>query len=87
MILAPEQIAEFFNTRWNHGSIEQAMADTILAYADIVQRVAEIGTRGRCWFCGKATRLVMGDDNLIRGVIDHSPDCLYLAARRLRGLD
>jgi len=85
MILTPEQIAK--DTIQYQGTGLQPILDTLAAYADIVQRVAEIGVRGRCWFCGKATTLVMGDDNVLSGTIDHHPDCLYLAARRLRGLE
>ena len=75
MILTPEQIESFWNTRWCHGSIEQAMADTILAYAEIVQRVAEWD-----WHYGQG--LPKDGAPEIAEVME-----AYLAARKLRGLD
>ena len=85
MILTPEQIESFWNTRWCHGSIEQAMADTILAYAEVVEKIAErepttlmqdYKTGDWGWFC-----------SYCGGVDGHTSDCPHLAARKLRGLD
>lgn len=63
------------------------LADTLAAYADVVQKVAEMedivlmedGARlvGNCMFCGG----VIGLEE------EHEEDCPYLKARKLRGLE
>lgn len=64
-----------------------ALGDTLAAYAEVVQKVAEMedivlmedGARlvGNCMFCGG----VIGLEE------EHEEDCPYLKARKLRGLE
>ena len=81
MILTPEQIEGVNrpgyvvpNVGWGD------VADTLAAYAEVVQRVAEMRDgqsdweEDHCVFCG-AYMPRHG----------HATDCLYLAARKLRG--
>lgn len=111
MILTPEQIdhnignwAESWNPwdkAWavSYQHIEDVF-ETLAAYADIVQRVAEMDgeidvgqawdTLYECRFCAAEVDqdLYQEDGRLKRtNKVPHSPDCLYLAARKLRGLE
>jgi hypothetical protein len=66
------------------GYVSTDLADTLAAYADIVQRVAEDNfsywdVTPRCFYCDAD----MGEHS----DEEHASDCLYLAARKLRGLD
>ena len=71
-------------------------AANIVAYADIVQTVAEedpeIEYAAECFFCGgksnwDSAQLHGGLGEGEKAVLQHLPDCLYLAARKLRGLE
>lgn len=66
--------------------------ETWRAYADIVQRVAESDwqrwfvdgdgeSRTRCRYCGKCPWYRDGTPD------EHESDCLYIATRKLRGLE
>lgn len=83
---------------WGEGNISQwgqeqgictglDVVDTLRAYADIVQRVAggaEFGMPTHfgecCYYCG-------ADPNGPKESRNHSRNCLYLTARKLRGLE
>jgi hypothetical protein len=86
MILTPEQI-EIELVRFRDypaeailGSETDAFFDTLAAYAEIVRGVAEndpsTGLEGECPYCEHYPDQV-----------GHAPDCAYLAARKLRGLE
>ena len=106
-IMTVEQLTEFIELTRETGYIDISVdehgepgsddvADTLAAYADIVQAIAErvpdpdaygdIEERmyqledseyGHCVFCGGHKGYT----------IAHEPECLYLAARKLRGLE
>jgi len=93
MILTPEQIAALdsfveeclVTERWARNSL----VDTLVAYAEIVQRVAEMEASevldreyDDCLFCGKTS-----SNDLAPIEEQHAPDCPYVAARKLRGLE
>jgi len=97
MTLTPEQIdliyAELPEGSWRPCC--EDIAETLVdAYVDIVQRLAEMDLETNeygysyCMFCD-AGEAVVGYTVLSEPVrkLDHAPDCLYLAARKLRGLD
>jgi hypothetical protein len=105
VILTPEQMDEFVELTRETGYIDicsyeydgdinsDDIADTLAAYAEIVQKVAEVqvlvdavhfhgsAQMSVCPFCGNYT-----DPEKDMEDIKHSPDCLYLVARKLRGL-
>ena len=90
--LTPEQMGHYIprvETGWRHEVIE-----TWNAYADIVRRVAETGLETNeyghsyCMFCAMG-EAVVGYTVMSEPVrsLEHRSDCLYLAARKLRGME
>lgn len=96
-ILTPEQIDRVriwhLDDCLNHkdGIFGCDVADTLAAYAEIVERVAEnkrLRLLGSCPFCAEAYRTQFeehGNSETIWNGIKHAPDCPYLAARKVRG--
>lgn len=91
MILTPEQIEQIaYNLEWNPGGdwltdvAQIDLAHTLAAYAEVVKGVAEapLGTNQawRCPLCGRVF-----DDTSPNEA--HASDCLYVKARKLRGLE
>jgi hypothetical protein len=92
MILTPEQIGRIVRLldrpgETLYGEDVQSIANTLAVYAEIVQRLAELGADSiydseydDCFFCGGP-----GHDPGFYPM-PHAPDCLYLAARKLRAL-
>jgi hypothetical protein len=81
-MLTPEQIEKL--TPNNRG---RAVIETLTAYAEIVRGVAEkrpvlVDDWNMLWGCPGCGAEGPGGDE-----IDHAPDCLWLRARRLRGMD
>ena len=99
MILTPEQIEQCAVVEIDKTVMLSQYAhvcSTLLAYADIVQNVAE----DEPWISGigdmnpdGSTEQTMacvycdGGYQSTNAIYDHEPDCLYLAARKLRGLE
>ena len=88
MILTPEQIEEMLvdpGVQWEIGT---DAIETIRSYADIVEKVAEEQYWWNEW-CKFCEAFVHSDydsgGNKHIDHCDHEPDCLYLAARKLRG--
>jgi hypothetical protein len=89
MILTPGQIDALLNAEYGDtvtAVLLKQTVDTLATYADIVQRVAEAGMETSaadesvvCKFCGASRDYGRTEP--------HAPDCLYLAARRLRGME
>jgi len=99
MTLTPKQIAgiELESTHGDMLYVPDGKAsdavDTLTAYADIVQRVAEMNewqaqAGGMCQ-CPFHEEVYQDEDGEYweMGPLDHAPDCLYLAARKLRGME
>ena len=99
MILTPERIEDLLSGRAASCPTKHLM-DTLAAYAEIVQGMAEaepfieelVGDGERdwiCWFCGGLVDIgnVIGQKRQAEWKAEHAPDCLYLAARKLRGLE
>lgn len=91
MILTPEQI-ELIYAELPEGSWRpccENIAETLVAYADIVERVAGIATARLyghadwCVFCHRSLSPLPRGGFALES--DHAPDCPYLAARKLRG--
>jgi hypothetical protein len=93
MILTPEEI-----DRWTQQAGEPSgfgrVADTLAVYADIVQQVAEgepLTARAlndfKCRYCDRDASWSYRDGAMRPYSKDHDSDCLYLAARKLRGLE
>ena len=82
MILTPEQIRVWFLANKDNRAVQTAKT-FFDAYADIVERVAEMdpvvdddGAGGNfCYYCNVLFPKKNG----------HDPDCIYIAARKLRG--
>ncbi len=96
-MLTPEQITKFTDLSsadWSDQGVETIdLADTLAVYVSVAQRVAEgnewvidsdWGTV--CAWCGAEARCV-GVRESTHWEADHAPDCLYLEARRLRGME
>ena len=81
MTPTPEQIEIWFQANWSEKAVRTAY-EFYKVNADIVQQVAEIHWSIEDDFCP-----FCDEDFAPRGCFDHSPDCLHLAARKLRGLD
>jgi hypothetical protein len=84
MILTPEQIAGWVSgDQWGRAMPDpeqrDSLIDTLAAYAEIVQKLAEWKPEPYECMCGG---LVTPEDEHV-----HLPDCPYLAACKLRGLD
>jgi len=85
MILTPEQI-ELIYAELPEGSWRpccENIAETLVAYVDIVERVAAIQWSVEDDFCPFCDEDFVPRERLF----DHRPDCLYLTARKLRGLE
>ena len=102
MILTPEQMQEKMDTAFENDEsywYYTDLFDTLAAYAEVVQRVAEVKepfdawywddelSKNRCRFCdGEVTHTGYAwRPETITDTCDHSPDCLYMRALRLRG--
>jgi hypothetical protein len=89
MILTPGQIEQVGESTYGPDLYSVDLSDTLAAYADIVQKVAEMDGSGvlneywDCNFCGNT----FGDDRQYHMVGFHDPECAYASARKLRGMD
>jgi len=87
MILTPEQIDSFGYSDYKPDRCD--LEDTLAVYADIVERVADMGTvrlfghADWCVFCHQSLSPLPRGGFALES--DHAPDCPYLAARKLRG--
>lgn len=90
--LTPEEVEDAIDLMVDMGWPKTA--DTLREMAAVVEWVASdepvASYEGRCVYCGESRENHYVGDDVTRPIwygVEHKPDCIYIRARRLRGLE